>query len=185
MQVIKVKNMVCDRCKMVLQNALKEHGFSIATIDLGEITFNSDVSSQLEALRQLLEENGFELIEEAHEKLITTIKSELIKLLESDHRNQTISDHLSQNIGKDYSVLSKLFSAKEEITIEKYFIRLKIEKVKELIQMQNASFSEIAYQLDYTSSSHLARQFKSITGMSMTAYQKSQDWNRKPLDQIM
>jgi len=71
------------------------------------------------------------------------------------------------------------------LTIEKYFILLKMEKVKEEIQMGNKTFSEIAYDLDYKSSSHLAKQFKSVTGMSMSDYKKLQEWNRRPLDQIV
>lgn len=98
---------------------------------------------------------------------------------------QNLSKHLSEKMNKDYSVLSKMFSAKEGLTIEKYFILLKIERVKEEIQMENKTFSEIAYDLNYKSSSHLAKQFKSISGMSMSEYRKVQDWNRRPLDQIV
>jgi AraC-like DNA-binding protein len=88
-------------------------------------------------------------------------------------------------MNKEYSMLSKLFSAKEGLTIEKYFILLKMEKVKEEIQMDNKTFSEIAYDLNYKSSSHLAKQFKTVTGMSMSEYKNVQDWNRKSLDQIV
>ena len=38
--------------------------------------------------------------------------------------------------------MSKLFSANEQTTLEKYFIKLKIEKVKELIQLKQLSFSD-------------------------------------------
>ena len=62
---------------------------------------------------------------------------------------------------------------------------LKMEKVKEEIQMDNKTFSEIAYDLNYKSSSHLAKQFKTVTGMSMSEYKNVQDWNRKSLDQIV
>ena len=62
---------------------------------------------------------------------------------------------------------------------------MKVEKAKELLQMNNMTFSEIAYSLDYSSGSHLAKQFKSNTGMSMTEYKKLQNWNRKTLDKIV
>lgn len=86
---------------------------------------------------------------------------------------------------RDYSVISKLFSSNEGLTIEKYFIRLKIEKAKEYIQMGNLSFSEIAYTLNYKSGSHLAKQFKTITGMSMSNFKNLQLWDRQPLDRIV
>ena len=78
-----------------------------------------------------------------------------------------------------------MFSKKENITIEKYFIKLKIERVKELIQLQQLVFSDIAYLLDYSSVNHLSRQFKNITGLSMTDYKNSQVCERNFLDEII
>ena len=78
-----------------------------------------------------------------------------------------------------------MFSKKENITIEKYFIKLKIEKVKELIQLRQLTFSDIAYMLDYSSINHLSRQFKEIMGISMTDYKNSEEWQRDFLDEII
>jgi len=47
------------------------------------------------------------------------------------------------------------------------------------------NFSEIAYSLEYHNSGHLARQFKSVTGMSMTEFKNLQQWDRKSIDQIV
>jgi len=131
-----------------------------------------------------LTKNGFELIEDVDQTYIVDIKKHLIHALD-DRSDQNLSEYLAKKLGKEYSALSKMFSAKEGLTIEKYFILLKMEKVKEEIQMGNKTFSEIAYDLDYKSSSHLAKQFKSVTGMSMSDYKKLQEWNRRPLDQIV
>ncbi|MEQ9581155.1 MAG: AraC family transcriptional regulator, partial [Arenibacter sp.] len=92
---------------------------------------------------------------------------------------------LSEKLNKDYSILSKMFRKREGVTIEKYYIDLKIERAKELIQMNELNFSEIGYALNYKNSSHLASQFKSVTGMSMGEYKKLQQWDRKSLDKIM
>ena len=177
--------MVCDRCKKVLERELEGSGFHVSSIELGEIHFLDNVIDRSEEIHRILKKNGFEWVEEAKEKVINSIKNNLITALENDSMNQNLSEYLTTKMNRDYSVLSKLFSANEGITIEKYFIRLKIEKVKEFIQMGDKTFSEIAYRLGYAGSSHLARQFKSITGMSMTEYLKTQEWNRKPLDKII
>ena len=103
----------------------------------------------------------------------------------SNSNDNTIVTYLENEIGKSYTTLSKTFSKNEGITIEKYYINLKIEKVKELIQMQKLNFSEIAYTLNYKNSSHLAKQFKQITGMSMTDYKSLQIDTRKTLDKIV
>ena len=96
-----------------------------------------------------------------------------------------LSDLLMQKMNQDYSKISKVFSSTEGITIEKYFIKLKIEKVKELIQTQQPNFTEISQMLNYSHINHLSRQFKSETGMSLTDYKNQQINLRNSLDQIM
>ncbi len=44
--------------------------------------------------------------------------------------DKKLSAHLADALGHEYSKISKVFSITEGITIEKYFIKLKIEKVK-------------------------------------------------------
>ncbi|WP_306026668.1 MULTISPECIES: AraC family transcriptional regulator [unclassified Allomuricauda] len=181
---IKVKNMVCDRCKAVLKQEFGKAEIEVVQMDLGVIQFAENAQIQMERIRGILVNNGFELIEDVNDSHIADIKKHLINALKND-MHQNLSKYLSEKMNKDYSALSKMFSAKEGLTIEKYFILLKIERVKEEIQMENKTFSEIAYDLNYKSSSHLAKQFKSVTGMSMSDYRKVQDWNRKPLDEIV
>jgi len=132
----------------------------------------------------VLTKHGFEIIQEETEVLIEEIKIALIKKIENQD-NANLSAFLTKRFNKSYSALSKLFSKTEGVTIEKYEINLKIEKVKELIQLGQLNFSQIAYSLDYNNSSHLARQFKNITGMSMTVFKNLQKWDRKPIDQIV
>ena len=87
-------------------------------------------------------------------------------------------------MGKNYTNLSRLFSAMEGITIEKYIILQKIERVKELLLYGEQSLSEIAFELGYSSVAHLSGQFKKVTGLSPTAFQKMIEPRRKSLDQI-
>ena len=63
-----------------------------------------------------------------------------------------------------------MFSVTEKLTIEKYFIKLKIEKAKELIQAKELNFTEISQHLDYSNMNYLSRQFKNETGLNMSAY---------------
>lgn len=176
--------MVCDRCKAVLEQEFGKAGIEVVQMDLGEIQFAENAQIQIERIREILTNNGFELIDDLNNSYIAEIKKHLINALQND-THQNLSKYLSEKMDKEYSVLSKMFSIKEGLTIEKFFILLKIERVKEEIQMGTKTFSEIAYDLNYKSSSHLAKQFKSITGMSMSDYKKLKDWNRKSLDQIV
>jgi len=183
---INVKNMVCDRCKTVLQNEFANTSISIKKIALGEIVFSEGAESQIDTIREILTRNGFEMIEDLESLLVANVKMNLQSAIQQyGGLEDSLSNFLATKLNKDYSIISKSFSRNQDMTIEKYLIKLKIEKVKEHIQMRRITFSEIAYELHYKSSGHLATQFKSITGMSMTDYKNLEKWNRRPLDQIV
>lgn len=180
--------MVCDRCEMVIETALMALGLEVSHVQLGkaEVIRNGDKPS-LKEIEKELERFNFGLLKDEDSILVEKVKTSLIEWidtgeLETDER--ALSDYLAQTLAKSYATISRVFSRKEEITLEKYFIRLKIEKAKELVEYGDSSFSEIAYQLGYKNLQHLSRQFKEITGMSMSEYQKLQKPSRKPLDKI-
>ena len=178
--------MVCDRCKTVLEQELNRAGIGILSLELGELIILDEASVSKDVLKEIAERNGFEIIDSHTSIIVEKVKSILIKKVEGlQELEEKTSVFLSKELKTDYSIISKSFSACTGITIEKYLIRLKIEKAKELLQMDSLTFSEIAYSLDYSSGSHLAKQFKNVTGMSMTEYKKLQKWNRKTLDKIV
>lgn len=176
--------MVCNRCKMSILKLLNDEGFEVETIQLGKITVKENPNNDYLKFEKNLNELGFELIKDPTKALVEKIKVNLIEHIEKNDTNVILAK-LESEIGKNYSALSKTFSKSEGITLEKYFINLKIEKVKEYIQLQELNFSEIAYSLNYKNSSHLAKQFKAVTGMSMTEYKSLQNGDRKSLDQIV
>lgn len=184
MQSLNIKNMVCNRCKTVVRQTLNNEGFKIITLELGKVVVEENINNNFIKLEEALKKEGFELIKETSVELIEKIKIALIKHIDINDTDYILSE-LANELGKTYSLLSKSFSKSEGITLEKYFIDLKIEKVKEYIQLNQLNFSEIAYSLNYKNSSHLAKQFKNSTGITMTAYKKSQTWYRKSLDQIV
>ncbi|MCK7591299.1 helix-turn-helix domain-containing protein [Subsaxibacter sp. CAU 1640] len=183
-KTLHIKNMVCDRCKSTVIRELNTLGYDIKSVELGQIILDEKKSIQNSKLEKELKKHGFEIIQEETEVLIEEMKIVLIKKIENQD-DANISSFLTKTFNKSYSALSKVFSKTEGMTIEKYEINLKIEKVKELIQLGQLNFSEIAYTLNYNNSGHLAKQFKNVTGMSMTEFKNLQKWNRKSLDQIV
>ena len=96
----------------------------------------------------------------------------------------SLSSYLSKHIAKNYSQVSKTFSAIEGQTIERFFINLKIEKATEMISYDDKNFSQIAFYLGYKNLQHLSRQFKQVTGMTMTEYKALQNSTRKGIDKV-
>jgi AraC-like DNA-binding protein len=184
-EIMHIKNMVCNRCIATVLKEFNVLEFNVKSIQLGLVQFETVKDSKKQnKLEIALNSHGFEIIREESKTLIEAIKIELIKKIENQD-NANLSSLLVKTFNKSYSALSKLFSRTEGMTIEKYEINLKIEKVKELIQLRQLNFSEIAYSLDYNNSGHLARQFKNITGMSMTEFKNLQKWDRKSIDKIV
>lgn len=180
--------MVCPRCIKVVNEEFEKLNIPIQKIELGKVVTTETVSeSQTILIRQTLIENGFELIDDKKGKLIDSIKTLIIeKIHHSKELEETlnISDYLLERINYDYSYLSRLFSSVEGITIEKYIISQKIEKVKELLVYDELTLNEISYLLGYSSVQHLSKQFKKITGLTPSHFKKLKENKRKPLDSV-
>jgi len=180
-----IKNMVCDRCKIVVQQIIETFKAEVKEIQLGRVIIEINENFNQIKFQEKLNKNGFEIMQNPEIQLSEKIKIKLIQFIEENNSTENISLYLAKVLHKEYSVLSKTFKKIEEQTIEKFFIKLKVEKAKELIQMNKFSFSEIAYQLNYNSINHLSGQFKTSTGITMTEYKNSKNWNRISLDKIM
>lgn len=98
--------------------------------------------------------------------------------------NVNISDFIARELGYDYSYLSNLFSSVEGTAFEKYIVQQKIEKVKEQLNYNELSLTEISYQVGYSSVQHLSNQFKKNTGFSPSQFKKLKENKRNPLDKV-
>ena len=82
------------------------------------------------------------------------------------------SDFISQKVNLSYTSLSNTFSKDQGITIEKYIIEQRTERVKEILIYTDLSLDDIAFKLHYSSVAHLSNQFKKFTGMTPTFFRK-------------
>jgi AraC family transcriptional regulator len=184
-----IKHMVCDRCKRVVREELTELGLEVQQIELGEVKIGElpDAVS-LKDIRRVLEQSGFELLDDRRIILTQQIKTIIINEIHHDQRerpeHQNLSDYLAQKLGYDYSYLSHLFSNAEGITIEKFVIAQKIEKVKEYLAYGELTLSEIAWRLGYSSSQHLSNQFRQVVGMTPGEFRRSGQPLRTGLDAV-
>ena len=182
-----VKNMVCDRCRWVVKTEIEKLGFNANVINLGEVELEANIDAkQNNQIKIALENFGFELIDDKKSKIIEKIKTLIIDLAhqKNNQLSTNLSEYLSNQLSQDYSSLSNLFSEVEDVTIEKYFISQKIEKVKELLVYDELTLSEIAFQLNYSSVAYLSNQFKKTTGFSPSHYKQLKDKKRKQIEDL-
>ncbi len=182
-----IKNMVCSRCKMMVEQELKTAGFTPAYVELGEAELrNNPGKDELETLNKRLKNLGFELIDDKKARIIEKIKNHIVELVHhSEHSLKiNLSHYLADKLHYDYTYLSNLFSEVEATTIEKYFIAQRIERVKELLVYNELSLSEIADALGYSSVAYLSSQFKKVTGLTPTFYKSLKERKRKNIEEL-
>jgi AraC-like DNA-binding protein len=182
-----IRNMVCNRCIMVVQAELEKMGHQPSHVSLGEVTLEQDITDQeKKQLDERLQSLGFAIIDDKKSQLIEKIKTLIIELVhqQNSHLKTNLSDWLISHLHHDYTYMTNLFSEVEGTTIEKYFIAQKIEKVKELLVYDELTLSEIAFQLNYSSVAHLSSQFKKVTGLTPSHFKAIREEKRKPLDKV-
>ncbi|NUO02627.1 MAG: helix-turn-helix transcriptional regulator [Saprospiraceae bacterium] len=185
-----IKNMVCMRCIRSVSRLAAEAGLEVQHIQLGEVTLTTEpVAGQMENFREALEKEGFELLDDRNKRLVMEVKNLIINEIHHDSGKKpeavNFSDFLAKETGHEYSQLSKLFSAVEGLTIEKYIIAQKVERVKELLIYDELTLSEISWKTGYSSSQHLSNQFRQVTGLTPTQFKaEHRKHGRKPLDEV-
>ncbi|OFX74956.1 MAG: AraC family transcriptional regulator [Bacteroidetes bacterium GWE2_29_8] len=180
--------MVSNHCKLVVKEKLKKLGLHYIFVDLGEVEIMETLSKEeLESLKIVLLNEGFELMDDKRAILIDKIKNTITEMIQSiDGENKTIkfSEFLTSKLNYDYTYLANLFSEVQGTTIEKFIISHKIEKIKELIMYGDLTISEIAWKMNYSSVAHLSNQFKKTTGLSPSHFKQLKDKRRIPIEEI-
>ncbi|MDZ7742846.1 MAG: AraC family transcriptional regulator [Bacteroidota bacterium] len=184
---IYIQNMVCIRCQMVVKSELEKLDLKYTNVKLGEADIVGDVRpEQMERLKANIEKAGLLLMDNKKSVLVEKIKLAVIELVHytEDQIKVNLSDYLSQKLNYNYTYLANLFSEVKGITIEKFYLTHKIERVKELIVYDELNLSEIAYRMHYSSVAHLSNQFKKYTGLTPTHFKKLKSKRRETLEDV-
>lgn len=158
---------------MMVKEELKKLDIAYVEVDLGVVEILKDITkAQHDQLKINLLKSGLELLDNKRSILVESIKNVITEMIhDSDELPQiNYSDFISEKLGYDYTYLANVFSEVKGITIQKFIILNKIEKVKELLLYNELSLTEISYRLNYSSVAHLSNQFKKITGLTPTFY---------------
>jgi len=172
---------------LLLKEKLEDNGFVVDSINPGVLTLRDTQSIDFNKLSELLGRYGFEIIKDKELLLVEQIKQTVIELIHyMNNMNSVVrkSEYMVEKLGKSYSYLSRVFSRFEPITLEKYIIYQKIERIKDLIDEDELTLSEIAYMMDYSSVQYLSNQFKKITGYSVTEYKHNVIGKKSYIDDV-
>ncbi len=187
-ETLYIRNLVSNCCMILLRERLEDAGITVSHLQPGKVSISYDHGDYNHKLtREIIRGIGMEILENREKVLVENIKQAVIELIHHLNNVDSIvrkSDYLVEKIGYSYQHLSKTFSAHEPVTLERYIILQKIERIKELIDNQEFTLSEIAFMMDYSSVQYLSNQFHKITGMTVSEYKTSDRSSKKPIDNI-
>jgi len=180
---ILIKGMVCERCVSVIKEGITNLGVEIAKISLGKLSLKSDIDKEAyNNIEQFLTENGFELISNRQVRIVTHAKELINEVFGQNIKYDSklkFSSLISETLHMNYDSISELFRQIEGITLEKYIITKRLEKVKELLVYTELTLTEIAYITGFSSINHLSRQFKELTGFSPSHFKSIRTTKQK------
>jgi AraC-like DNA-binding protein len=174
---LSITNMVCPRCVRVVQRELERAGLVVDNVALGAANVRMANGGPVDeaVVEQALQAFGFALVSDPRDQLVEQVKALVVERIHYTPADlqpfQTYSYFISERLGRSYAYLSHQFSVREGLTLEKYIIRQKVERAKELLSYQDAKVTEVARRLGYSSTAHLTNQFRQVTGMSPSDFQ--------------
>ena len=183
-----IRNMVSNCCVILLRERLDAAGIIVNQVQLGQVNVSyqprqHDHGTVLAVIKGI----GLEVIESREMVRVEQIKQAVIELIHYLNNVDSVvrkSDYLVEKLGYSYQHLSKTFSAHEPVTLERYIILQKIERIKQLIDNGEFTLSEIAFMMDYSSVQYLSNQFRKTTGMTVSEYKVSDRSSKKPIDKL-
>ena len=182
--------MCCDRCIEVVRKLLDEVGYKPVSVSVGEVIIAQSLSpGDLHKIKEKLQTRDFGIAEKNNEKMVIKIHAALCtyvnELANKESKLVKLTTFLAKVMHSSYYHLSRIFTTTTGFTIEKYFIRLRMEKAKELIIQDEISIAEIALKLGYSSQQIFSTQFKKETGKTPSDYKQDPVPVRTHWDQLL
>ncbi|MEZ0487565.1 helix-turn-helix domain-containing protein [Fibrella aquatica] len=176
--LLRIRGMVCARCIDAVKNELTLAGFDVLDAQLGQVTLHDPLSSNdLDRIQSVLSKQGFSLLEgqqkvSIHQRTKTFVDAYFAQAVDLSESKMRVSTQIQNALGLDYDTISGQFTKTEGITLERYIILRRIDKVKEWLVYSDESLTEIAHRTGYSSVQHLSSQFRQQTGLTPSYFRQ-------------
>jgi AraC-like DNA-binding protein len=173
-QTVLVKGMVCSRCISTVSKALEKAGIPAEKITLGEVILPATAeASDLHFIESQLKPYGFSIVYQKEVCITSKLKQLVEKVYNGEYdfpEQFRFSELAEQELQADYKRLSTAFSVKEGITLEKFMLNYRVEKVKEWLVYTDKTLEDLAFRFGFSSTAHLSRQFRQFTGLNASHF---------------
>lgn len=185
-----IRNMCCSRCIRIVEAMFSQTKYKPSSVKVGEMVMHKKISEEdVQNIEAILNTENFSITTRHADKMVVRIHALLCQYvrenMNKDANSTTLSIFLEKQLHRSYFHLSKLFSSEAGITIERYFLLLKMERAKELLIEGVETISSIAYELGYSTSQIFSTQFKKETGKTPTQYRLNPVPHRTHWDEIL
>jgi AraC-like DNA-binding protein len=162
-------------CKKILQEQMEKLQLPYSSIGYGEVEIKETISNyKLKQLSAVLNNYGIEIVGSHKSIIVQKIKDAIIEMVYMEEKLPVskTSSYLAEKLKHRYGYISNLFSEVTYTSIENFIILQKIERAKQLLITNELTITEIAWKLNYSSVAHLSNQFKNVTGLTPSAFQR-------------
>lgn len=162
-------------CRKVLQDLLDKFQVNYTILSFWEVELKENLlPSRLNELSTGLNNYGIEIVESHKSILVQKIKDAIIEMVYMEEKLPVskTSSYLADKLKHRYGYISNLFSEVTYTSIENFIILQKIERAKQLLITNDLTITEIAWKLNYSSVAHLSNQFKNVTGLTPSMFQR-------------
>jgi AraC-like DNA-binding protein len=160
--------------RKIIQEQLEKLQIDFEYPGFAEIELPDGISStRLDEISGSFSKYGIDIIENQKSILVQKIKDTILEMVYLEEKLPTSnSEYLSEKLKLRYDYIAAVFSEVTYTSIENFILLQKTERAKQLIITNELTFSEIAYQLNYSSAAHFSNQFKGVTGITPTVFQR-------------
>lgn len=161
-------------CKKILQEQLDKLGLKYSLISIREVEIRESISEdKLNQLYDSLNSCNIEIVESQKSKIVQQIKEAIVDMIFMEEKLPSkTSTFLENKLKQRYGYLSNLFSSVTYTSIETFILMQKTERAKQLLAANELNITEIGWKLNYSSTAHFSHQFKSVKGLTPTAFQR-------------
>lgn len=170
-----VKYMVSLRCKLIAKSEMDNLGLSYKISAHSAIEFAEEITEvQYNQLKKNLMKSGMILLSVSESILIDKIINTIVEVIHYSESLPKLNfrDFINEFIVEGEKPILKIFSDVKGMSILQFIVTQKIERAKELLLYDDIPLTDIAELLNYKNQDFLTAQFKKVTGLNPSYFER-------------
>lgn len=176
-EIVYIDNMSSPRDILLVSQALEFLGLRVKEIEIGAAAYINPEAVERASIGKALENIGFALVDPEAKLFTERVRSLISIFIDNMLREQqqlTFEEFIEKECLLDFNLICQRFQSITGQRLRLYYKRMRIERVKILLNHTTLALQEIAEKLDFKNAKNLSRIFKEVTGQTIHAYTNRQ-----------